>query len=146
MSFFINNDIEEAMKNITLVLILSVLFSTLGCQQSLMMKKEDEHISYLSQEKGLLHRAAREAEQAQYSFLYDDYTFTNNALYYNALRIDPYPWQNFKRIDVSISNIYTVQTPVIDSFLTGTLFAASTALILHQTYKGNSIRIPPNFK
>ena len=145
MIFFINDDFEEAIKNIALVLILSVVFSTLGCQQSLMMKKEDESLPYLEKEKGFLYRASRDAERAKYIYLQDNYTFTNNALYYNALKIDPYPWQNFKRFDVSIRNIYTIQTPRIDSFLTGTLVAASAALIIHQTYKGHNIRIPPGF-
>jgi hypothetical protein len=108
-----------------------------------MVKKEDEHLTYVKNEKGLLYRAARNAELAKYAYLHDHNTFINNALYYNALKIDPYPWQNFERINVSIKNIYTIQTPVIDSFVTGTLFAISSALILHQTYKGNYIRIPP---
>ena len=114
MIFFINDDFEEAIKNIALVLILSVVFSTLGCQQSLMMKKEDESLPYLEKEKGFLYRASRDAERAKYIYLQDNYTFTNNALYYNALKIDPYPWQNFKRFDVSIRNIYTIQTPRIN--------------------------------
>jgi hypothetical protein len=110
-----------------------------------MVKKEDESLPHLEKDKSFLHRASRDAERAKYIYLQDNYTFTNNALYYNALKIDPYPWQNYKRFDVSIRNIYTIQTPRIDSFLTGTLVAASAALIIHQTYKGHNIRIPPAF-
>jgi hypothetical protein len=110
-----------------------------------MVKKPDESLTYAKKDKGLLHRASHDAELAKYTYLQDNYTFTNNALYYNALKIHPYPWQKFEHINVSIKNIYTVQTPVIDSFLTGTLFAISSAIIFHQTYKGHNIRIPPSF-
>jgi hypothetical protein len=133
------------MKNIRDLLILAIMISSLGCQQSYMMKKEDESLSYLQEEKGLLYRASQQAEQTKYNYLQEKYTFTINALYYNALKIDPYPWQNFERINISITNIYSIQTPVIDSFLKGTLFAASSALIIHQAYKGRDIRLPPAF-
>jgi hypothetical protein len=110
-----------------------------------MVKQEDKNLSYLEEEKGFLHRASRDEEQAKYIYLYDKYPFTNNAFYYNALKIAPYPWQNFERINISIKNIYSIQTPVIDSFLKGTLFAASSALIMHHVYKGKDIRLPPSF-
>jgi hypothetical protein len=107
------------------------------------MKKEDKSLSYLKENKGFLYRASRNAEQVKYNDLYDNYTFTNDALYYNALKIAPYPWQNFERVDIQIRNIYTIHTPAIDSFLTGTLVAASSALIIYQgMYKDKYIPLP----
>jgi hypothetical protein len=130
------------MKKISIILILSVIFSSLGCQQSYMTKKGDESLPYLEEDKGFLYRASRDAEQAKYSALYDNYAFTKNALYYSALKVTDYPWQKFDRINISIKNLYLIHTPVIDSFLTGTLVAASSALIIYQgMYKDTYIPI-----
>ena len=131
------------MKYISCILILSVIFSSLGCQQSYMTKKEDKNLPYLEKDKSFLSRASRDVEQAKYIYLYDKYTFTNNALYYSALKIAPYPWQNFKQIDIQIRDIYAIHTPGIDSFLTGSLVAASSALIISQgLYKNKYITLP----
>ncbi len=132
------------MKKISIIIIISLILCGFGCQRSLMVKKQDESLTYVKKEKSLLHRASRDVELEEYAYLQDNYTFTNNSLYYNALKIHPFPWQNFEHINVSIKNVYTVQTPVIDSFLTGTLFAISSAVIARQMYKGNLYRIPPS--
>jgi hypothetical protein len=131
------------MKYITCLLIFCIIFSSFGCQQSYIAKKNDESLSYLEEEKSFLYRASRDAEQAKYSALYDNYAFTKNALYYSALKVTDYPWQKYDRINITIKNMYFIHTPVIDSFLTGTLVAASSALIIYQgMYKNKYISIP----
>ena len=131
------------MKNLSNILILAVLFSSFSCQKSYITKKENESLPYLEKNKGFLYRASRDVEQAKYIYLYDKYTFTNNALYYSALKIAPYPWQKFRQVDIQIRDIYAIHTPRIDSFLTGSLVAASSALIISQgLYKNKYITLP----
>jgi len=131
------------MKNISFILILSVIISSLGCQQSYIAKKNDESLHYLEKEKGFLYRASREVEEAKYNNLSDKYAFSKNALYYSAFKVTNYPWQKYNRINISIKNMYLIHTPEIDSFLTGTLVAASSALIIHQKiYKNQYFPIP----
>jgi hypothetical protein len=107
-----------------------------------MTKKEDKNLPYLEKDKSFLSRASRDVEQAKYRDLYDKYAFTKNALYYSTLKVMEFPWQNYDRINISIKNLYLIHTPEIDSFFTGTLVAASTALIIYQgLYKDQYIRI-----
>ena len=83
------------MKNISIILILSLIFSSLGCQQSYITKKENESLPYLKEDKNILSRAARDAERDKFNNLSNKYTYTNDALFFSALKVTPNPWQNF---------------------------------------------------
>jgi len=122
------------MKSTSIILILLLVYSCIGCYTTKVIRQNDEILNCLKQKEGIYYLTTRNSERYSFNDQKYSYKFENDTLYGSAKKVTSDSWQKFEQIKFHIKDIYGIETQEIEPIKSGFFIVALGASVTYFIY------------